>query len=295
MDCSTLTGASTVRPFTKLVSAHYNDMSGYTHGVRASGQTVCTTLTNCDSVPATATYVCHREFVDIAKTVLGSDAPTSQFVDDALFYKVISTATASNRAEGDYGFLKSLCVALPTYHGSGEYRDDYSHIPTVYNAPVSSKMCQQSLSGTVSNTFADVSSSPAAEYIVNFFENMGQSALVELRTQYWTVIVACVLSLPLAYLVLFLMKITVAIMVWAVIIVVVIGGALLAAWLIYMGCSIERENEYRQAIYGYSDSKAASSAVWLKLFGSVAAIVAGVGLLVALCFVRAIRTGIAVI
>ena len=118
---------------------------------------------------------------------------------------------------------------------------------------------------------------------------------MELRTQYWTVIVACVLSLPLAYLVLFLMKITVAIMVWAVIIVVVVGGALLAAWLIYMGCSIEKENEYRQAIYGYSDSKAASSVVWLKLFGSIFAIIAGVGLLVALCFIRAIRTGIAVI
>ena len=35
--------------------------------------------------------------------------------------------------------------------------------------------------------------------------------------------------------------------------------------------------------------------VWIKLFGSLAAIAAGIGLLIALCFIRAIRTGIAVI
>lgn len=75
--CNTLTGSSTVRPFTKLVSAHYNDMSGYTHGIRTQSQTVCTTLTNCDNVPANATYVCHREFIDIAKVVSSSAAPTS--------------------------------------------------------------------------------------------------------------------------------------------------------------------------------------------------------------------------
>lgn len=244
IDCGNLTSASTVRPFTKLVSAHYNDMSGYTHGVRTQGQTVCTTLTNCDEVPAKATYVCHREFVDIARVVLGeSAAPTSQFIDDTMFYKVVSAATVQSV---DFSFLKTLCVAMPTYKGNRtDYREDYQHIPTVYNAPVSSKMCEQSMASAVSNAFADVRSSPAAEYLADFFENMGQSALVELRTQYWTVIVACVLSLPLAYLVLFLMKIMVGVLVWAIIIVVVVGGALLGAWLIYMGCAVERENEYR--------------------------------------------------
>ena len=117
-------------------------MSGYTHGVRTSGQTVCTTLTSCDKIPKDATYVCHREFSDIASIILGESESIGQFIDDATFYRVVSKATDDE--DSGYSFLKTMCVGLPTYHGSdseGEYRDDYSHIPTVYDAPVSSKIC----------------------------------------------------------------------------------------------------------------------------------------------------------
>lgn len=50
------------------------------------------------------------------------------------------------------------------------------------------------------------------------------------------------LCIVVAYLVLFLMKVLVFVIVWTIILLLIVGFGVLAAWLIYMALSIKQEN-----------------------------------------------------
>ena len=74
-----------MRPFLNLLRNHYLDMTQYKSGLRSMQQTVCINAP-CDRVPVNATYVCHREFIDLAKVANGEDTTvTSQFVTEGAY------------------------------------------------------------------------------------------------------------------------------------------------------------------------------------------------------------------
>ena len=76
IDCGNLKTAETMRPFLSSLKSEYLDMTGYKNGLRSMQQTVCID-TPCAKIPADAKYVCHREFLDLAKIVNNDDSVDS--------------------------------------------------------------------------------------------------------------------------------------------------------------------------------------------------------------------------
>lgn len=131
--------------------------------------------------------------------------------------------------------MKKFCVEMPSTQETTGYRADYITTPILDKAPFNATFCSQDMNAIVQEVYDNVSSVPGAQYLINFFTEVGANMLVELRTQKLAIILSCVLSLVIAYLVLLLVKFIIGFLVWLVILVVIVGGGLLAAWFIYMG------------------------------------------------------------
>lgn len=191
--------------------------------------------------------------------------------------------------------MKRFCIQMPDTQETTGYRTDYITTPILNKAPFNATFCSQNVSAIAQDLYNNVSSVPGAQYLITFFTEVGANMLVELKTQKLAIILSCVLSLVIAYLVLLLIRFIIGFLVWLVILVVIVGGGLLAAWFIYMGIQMQKENEYREVVYGYVDLTVQKKAIVLKTVGSVFAIIACVGLLVTCACLRSIRISVSVI
>lgn len=131
--------------------------------------------------------------------------------------------------------MKKFCVQMPDTQQTEGNRVDYITTPILDKAPFNATFCSQNMSAIAQEIYNNMSSIPGAQYLINFFTELGANMLVEVRTQKLAIILSCVLSLVIAYLVLLLIKFIIGFLVWLVILVVIVGGGLLAAWFIYMG------------------------------------------------------------
>jgi len=261
INCDGLNSASSVRPFVKRLSSYYNNMQNHTHGIRANGETVCSTVTNCIEIPSDKDYVCHREFVDIYNSVMKTTETTG-------FYSDKDVINAIDKLQSTYttvSFLRKFCVKLPTYNKNdgGQYRTDYIPAPVVYGPPINGNICEQNLTEKVTAVLSDLQSSPGASYLLDFFSETSSNMIIELKTQKAFIIISCIMSLGFAYVVAYLLKLIVAILTWVILLGVVLGSAGLATALLIMANKVKEENAYRQLVYGYIDVRANSTATLL--------------------------------
>ena len=62
-------------------------------------------------MPVNAAYVCHREFIDLAKVANGDETTvTSQFVTEDAY---LTTAKNALKNYGNNDFIKRFCVQMP--------------------------------------------------------------------------------------------------------------------------------------------------------------------------------------
>ncbi|CAL5995220.1 Plasma-membrane_choline transporter and transmembrane domain-containing protein [Hexamita inflata] len=295
IDCSDLIDSVKARAFMVILNQKYNDMTSYPAGLRTFTETICVESANCKQIPAKAMYACHREFYDLytsftSNTIIPAN---KQYYTEAEYLNIISTMVSQN---SNYNFMRQFCVQLPSYQGADSVqRDDFVDVPLMSQSPIDAHYCIQDVKALAKQTINGVSSLPGAQYIINYFNDMGNYMIVEMRTQQVAVIVSCCASLVIAYVVLLLMKIFVWVIVWGIVVLFIAGSGLLAAWLIKMGLDMQQENEYRQMIYGYVDQKINRNIVILKTCGSIFAIISIVSLFCLCCFFRSIRITVAVI
>jgi hypothetical protein len=82
-----------------------------------------------------------------------------------------------------YSFMKDLCVPMTSYTGDETvFRDDMMTIPIVNETPISAHFCTQNYIDQAVQVVDGVESNPAISYIINFFNEIGNYMIVELKT-----------------------------------------------------------------------------------------------------------------
>ncbi|CAL5995216.1 Plasma-membrane_choline transporter and transmembrane domain-containing protein [Hexamita inflata] len=288
-DCDSIKSPATSRPFFALLNNVYSDLSDYPVGLRTVYETVCIKQQDCTQIPSSE-YVCHREFQDFVKNFDNSVIP--QFISEKQLSELTYKLTDS---DPDFGFVRNLCVRMPQFDGKTAQRTDYQQVPLIYKKPISANYCIQNISAMVVDVVDEFTSNPAVTYIIDYFNDLGNYMIIEMKTQYVYIIVSCLMSVVFAYIVLVLMKFFVWIAVWTIILVLIAGSIFVAVKMLMLAENVQQENDFRIELYGYTDDKMSNKIIWFRVIGAIFIIIAVLSIFSLCCFFNSIQIAISVI